>query len=79
MPKFHENAETMSDFRGTAADTPGFGGTLAKKKWLRALLILVDIREKHCQYNALGNIVSASALWTWGFGSAEVTAWVLVR
>jgi hypothetical protein len=37
------------------------------------LLLLANFREKHWQYNALGNIVGISAHWTWGCEGVEVT------
>ena len=74
--KFNQNAQTMSDFRTTEVVFSSFYDTDANKNWLGVLLMLADIREKHCQYNALGNIVVASARWTWGFRGVEVTTTV---
>ncbi len=62
----------MSDFRDTAGVVRSKEPVQGREKLAAVLLLLADIREKHCQYNALGNIVATSTRWTWGCRSVEV-------
>jgi len=53
--------------------------TVGNINLVAGLLMLANFREKHWQYNALGNIVCASAGRTWGRDGVEVAIGLSLR